>query len=370
MKGFWTRRETDDPLAGGRSSSEETRAATANEHTRLLPNRVDSTPYLSPDDPAVSPYNLWTVRLVRWVTVALTCLTFVWWVLMVVSVFITPPGLHVRGSPFFAFSYASFALLTLAVSLLFFSVPSRLARILVDAVIILVVPGLRHAEIWVGIASVVWAALMAFWFVAADRTVQWGKAEEEQRLTGRPESRRTMVEWVEVTLSTIVLTVMTVVVVMMTLTLTLRAIDSGLAPPGERYWVDGDRYQIHLYCYGNKTDAAGSKATTVLLEGGEDPVERGLWQFAENAVKNGSINRFCFADRPGMAWVSDDHFVPRMPQYADRRKPERYRAVSFLGQHRLGRSERDTLPSWRRRAVSNNRESEFGSKPKTNMMLM
>jgi hypothetical protein len=309
MKRFWSRRDPDTDRPGESPASED---APADEHTRLLPNRLDSTPYLSPDDPAVSPYNLWTVRAVRWVTVALTCLTFVWWVLMVVSVFITPPGLHVRGSPFFAFAYASIALLTLVVSLLFFSVPSRLARILsivnavvllVDTVIILVVPGLRHAEIWVGIASVVWAALMAFWFVTADRTVQWGKAEEEQRLTGRPENRRTVVEWVEVMLSTIALTVMALVVILMTFTLTLRAIDSGLAPLGEKYWVDGGRYQIHLYCYGNKTDVAGMKTTTVLFEGGEDPVERGLWQFAENAVKNGSISRFCFADRPGMAWV-------------------------------------------------------------------
>jgi hypothetical protein len=145
---------------------------------------------------------------------------------------------------------------------------------------------------------------MALWFVAADRTVQWGKAEEEERLTGRPETRRTVLEWVEVSLSTIALFVMALVVVLMTCTLTLRALDAGLAPPGERYWVDGDRYQIHLYCYGNKTDSLGNKATTVLLEGGEDPVERGLWQFAENAVKNGSISRFCFADRPGIAWVS------------------------------------------------------------------
>ncbi|KAH6626045.1 hypothetical protein B0J18DRAFT_476690 [Chaetomium sp. MPI-SDFR-AT-0129] len=311
MKSFRSRRDADDEDEDDTSPSGR-RNGHVDEHTRLLPNRVDSTAsFLSPDDPAVSPYNLWTVRFVRWITVLLTCLAFVWWLLMVISVFITPPGLHVRGSPFFAFAYASVALLTLIVSLLFFSVPSKAARILsivnavllfVDAIVILAVPGLRHAELWVGIASVVWGAVMAIWFVAADRTVQWGKAEEEERLTGRPESRRTVTEWTEVLLSTIALTAIAIVVVLMTLTLTLRAIDLGLAPPGDKYWVDGDRYQIHLYCYGEKTDAAGGKATTVLLEGGEDPVEQGLWQFAENAVKNGSISRFCFADRPGMAW--------------------------------------------------------------------
>ncbi|KAK4117314.1 hypothetical protein N656DRAFT_786100 [Canariomyces notabilis] len=313
MKKFWTRRDADGrrPGESSPSSGRVSEDHPPDEHTRLLPNRVDSTPYLSPDDPAVSPYNLWTVRIVRFATVALACITFIWWVLMIVSVFITPPGLHVRGSPFFAFSYASIALLTLIVTLLFFSIPSRLTRVLgivtavlllVDAILILAVPRLRHEELWAGIASVIWALLMAIWSVAVDRTVAWGKAEEEERLTGRPESRRSLLEWSEVLLSTVALFVMAAVVVLTTCTLTIRGLDSSLDPPGERYWVDGDKYQIHLYCHGNKTDASGGVATTVLLEGGEDPVERGLWQFAENAVKNGSIRRFCFADRPGMAW--------------------------------------------------------------------
>jgi hypothetical protein len=295
----------------------------------------------------VSPYNLWTVRIVRFATVALACITFIWWVLMIVSVFITPPGLHVRGSPFFAFSYASIALLTLIVTLLFFSIPSRLTRVLgivtavlllVDAILILAVPRLRHEELWAGIASVIWALLMVIWSVAVDRTVAWGKAEEEERLTGRPESRRSLLEWSEVLLSTVALFVMAAVVVLTTCTLTIRGLDSSLDPPGERYWVDGDKYQIHLYCHGNKTDASGGVATTVLLEGGEDPVERGLWQFAENAVKNGSIRRFCFADRPGMAWVSWKHTHNAYAFFvscADTDGTERYRPVPILGQHRV-----------------------------------
>ncbi|KAL2262854.1 hypothetical protein VTK26DRAFT_9241 [Humicola hyalothermophila] len=281
------------------------------EHTRLLPNRLDSTPYLSPDDPAVSPYNLWTVRFVRAATVILACIAFIWWVLMVVSAFITPPGLHVRGSPFFAFSYASVAFLLLLISLLFFSVPSRSARLLsvittvlllVNVILIAAAPRLRHDEIWVGLASVIWASLMAIWFLMVDWIVQWGKAEEEERLTGRPESRRSVLEWTGVLLETIAMSIVALGALLMTCTLTIRALDSRLTPPGERYWVDGGRYQIHLYCYGNQTDTDGNRTTTVLFEGGEDPVERGLWQFAENAVKNGSISRFCFADRPGMAW--------------------------------------------------------------------
>lgn len=88
----------------------------------------------------------------------------------------------------------------------------------------------------------------------------------------------------------------------MTCTLTLRALDSRLAPPGERYWVDENKYQIHLYCRGDKIGADGNRTTTVLFEGGEDPVEWGMWQLADNALENGSIGRYCFTDRPGLAW--------------------------------------------------------------------
>nr|CAE76521.1 conserved hypothetical protein [Neurospora crassa] len=266
-------RDRDD-LAVGRSSV-DTHHHEPDEHTRLLPNRVDSTSisYLSPDDPAVSPYNLWTVRLVRAITVIFTCLTFI--------------------------------------CLLFFAVPSQPARVvsivtaallLVDVVMMLAVEKTRHEELWVGVASVIWATLMAVWAVAADRTVQWGKTEEEERLTGRPETRRTLLEWVQVLLSSIMLTLVSIVVLLTTCTLTLRALDARVAPPGERYWVDEDKYQIHLFCSGPKLDAHGNRTTTVLFEGGEDAVERELWQFADNAVKNGSIARYCFADRPGIAW--------------------------------------------------------------------
>ncbi|EOO02068.1 putative integral membrane protein [Phaeoacremonium minimum UCRPA7] len=169
-------------------------------------------------------------------------------------------------------------------------------------IIILAVTKTRHEETWIGIASVIWALLMSLWTTAADRTVQWGKTEEEERLTGRPETRRTLIEWTEVLLSNIALLLLTLIGILMTCTLVLRALDAKVSPPGELYWVDGDKYQIHLYCYGNETDAKGTKLPTVLFEGGEDPVENGLWQFADNAIKNGSFSRYCFADRPGMAW--------------------------------------------------------------------
>jgi pimeloyl-ACP methyl ester carboxylesterase len=171
-----------------------------------------------------------------------------------------------------------------------------------DMIIILAVQKTRYEEGWVGATSVIWALLMSLWTLLVDRTVKWGKAEEEQRLTGRAETRRTVTEWLEVMLSTIAYAIMVVAAVLMTLTIIIRALDAGVAPPGQRYWVDGGKYQVHLYCHGNKTDASGAKLPTVLFEAGERTFEHDLWQFADNAISNGSISRYCFSDRPGNGW--------------------------------------------------------------------
>ncbi|CAK7244860.1 MAG: hypothetical protein STHCBS139747_006422 [Sporothrix thermara] len=304
-------RRSDLGESASRESIDPAAASEADETTRLLPNRIDSSyggGYLSPDDPAVSPYNLFSVRAAHYFTVFLLVLTTVWWILLLVALFVTPPGLETRGSPFNAFSYACVAETLLAVSLLFFAAPSRSVRIItgvvalflfVNTIITASVQRTRHEEGGVGITSVAWAFAMSLWTIIADRTVQWGKREEEERLTGRPESRRTLLEWIEVSVSSIALLVLCAASALLFCTLVLRSVDAGLAPPGKRYWVDGNKYQIHVYCHGSKSK---EPLPTVLFEGGDDPVENGLWQLAQNAVQNGSINRYCFADRPGLGW--------------------------------------------------------------------
>ncbi|EDO01956.1 hypothetical protein SS1G_04431 [Sclerotinia sclerotiorum 1980 UF-70] len=281
----------------------------ADERTRLLPPSRDG--FLSPDDPAVSPYNLWSVRFLRYFTVLFTIITFLWWVLLLVSIFVSPPGMHSRGSGFFDFSYTTLTLGLLLIVLLFFSTPSKAAQVtclvvavilLVDAIMIVAVPRLRVEEGWVGIASVLWALLMSIWTIVTDRVVAAGKVEEEERLTGRAETRRTLKEWCSVLTSTIILIILGLVTILLTATLILRARDASLAPPGERYYVDGDKFQIHVFCEGNLTDAKGNKNPTVLFEAGEGPFEHSMMRIATNAYANGSISRYCYSDRPGIAW--------------------------------------------------------------------
>lgn len=287
----------------------------ADERTQLLPSQPrppHADGYLDPDDPAVSPYNLWTVRFLRYFTVLFLIITFLWWVLLLVSIFVSPPGLHTRGSGFFDFSYTTLTAGNLLVAVLFFTAPSRAMRIsmaimtgilAIDMILILAVPRLRVEESWPGIASIIWAFLIGIWCVITDRVVAWGKREEEERLTGRPETRRTLREWLAVLAATLILIVYIIITIFMTATLILRARDSALPMDGERYLVDGDKYAVHLACIGNTTfNEDGSRSPTVLIEAGENPSEYDFEHWAYSAYQNGTIDKYCYWDRPGYAW--------------------------------------------------------------------
>ncbi|KAG8526908.1 uncharacterized protein KY384_008337 [Bacidia gigantensis] len=290
----------------------------ADERTRLLPPRNDG--YLDPDDPAVclalshqvSPYNLWSVRALRYVNLLFLCISFLWWVLLLISIFISPPSMNSRGSGFFDFSYTTLTLGNLLLALLFFSVPSKVMEwgslilaffLLVDMIVICAVSRLRLEEGWPGIASVVWATFMAIYNVVTDRVVAWGKREEEVRLTGRRESRRSLREWCAVLTASIIMVVLIIVSILLTATLILRAKDASLAPPGKRYDVNGGQYQLHFDCIGNITYGLNGKPNpTILLEGPGRPVEDSFTGWVHNAYKNGTIDRYCYYDRPGYAW--------------------------------------------------------------------
>ncbi|KAG9238357.1 hypothetical protein BJ875DRAFT_451376 [Amylocarpus encephaloides] len=314
MGSLWAKKKDDEeettPRDGNPSNHRvEPHSDSPDERTRLIPPSREA--FLSPDDPAVSPYNLWSVRFTRYFTVLFTIINFLWWTLLLVSIFVSPPGMHSRGSGFFDFSYSTLSLGLLLIVLLFFSTPSTASQIasltitiilLVDMILILAVPKIRVEEGWVGIASCIWALLMSLWAISTDRLVAWGKHEEEERLTGRQETRRTLREWCSVLTATVILVVMVVVAVLLSATLILRARDATLTAPGERYYVDGDKYQIHLFCEGNVTDSNGKKTATVLFEAGEGPFTGGMNQVAMSALSNGSISRYCYADRPGLGW--------------------------------------------------------------------
>ncbi|KAK2765430.1 hypothetical protein FQN54_008279 [Arachnomyces sp. PD_36] len=268
--------------------------------------------YLNPDDPAVSPYNLWSVRALRIITGVLLIISFIWWIVLLVSIFVSPPMMNSRGSGFFPFSFTTLTVGNLLIALIFFAVPSRPITIwglilsvflAVDMFVILGVPRLRIEEGWVGIASVIWATLIGLYLIVQNRAVTAGKRSEEERLTGREETRRPLKEWLAVLAATIIMGVMAIVAILLTATLILRARDATLPPEGKRYYVDGDKYQVHLACVGNTTnDKSSHRQPTVLLEGGEHPVEDSFRNWVQDAYGNGTISRYCYWDPPGFGW--------------------------------------------------------------------
>jgi pimeloyl-ACP methyl ester carboxylesterase len=255
----------------------------------------------------VSPYNLFQVRFLRYLTIGFLLLNTIWWTLLLISIFVSPPGLHTRGSGFFDLAFVTLTAGILIVTLLFFAEPAQALRIssavlalilLIDMLIIVSVSRLRWEESAVGITSVIWAFLMALWNIVTDRVVSTAKHDEEVRLTGRPETRRTLREWLEVFSAAILLSFFSVIAFLFTCTLILRAREATLKAPGSIYPVDGGTYHVHLACFGN----ASSTWPTLLLEGGESPLEATLVPWAHNAHKNGSVQRFCYWDRPGYAF--------------------------------------------------------------------
>jgi pimeloyl-ACP methyl ester carboxylesterase len=238
----------------------------------------------------------------------LTILFFIisigWWILLLVSIFISPPLMNSRGSGFYEFAYASVAVAILLVTLLFFTTPSRAEQyscftisilLLVDTIIILAVERVRSEEGWVGLVTIVWAMFMTGWCVLCDRVVEYGKAEEEERLTGRHETKRSLREWTAVFTSTLITMALIAVTAFLSLTLIMRAHDASLIPPGKRYFVDSSKYAVHLFCEGNKN----TSSVTVLLEAGEKPTEAGMEGWVRDAYNEGSISRYCYWDRPG-----------------------------------------------------------------------
>lgn len=228
--------------------------------------------------------------------------------------FASPPAVYFRGSGFLAFAYATFTVVYIAVvGRLFFAVPSKatsfwasiLAGLLVvDLCIVLAVSRIRAEEGWVGIVSVAWAACVVIFSLFQNGFVAGGIKEEEERLTGREETRRTVREWIAVMTETVILALAVITALLLTMTLILRAVDASLPAPGKKYYVHGNTYQVHIACVGNFTSGSKDDGPTpaVFIEGGHDPVEYSLQPFIDTAYQDGAINKYCYWDRPGFAW--------------------------------------------------------------------
>ncbi|KAL7276829.1 hypothetical protein RUND412_000170 [Rhizina undulata] len=283
----------------------------SSERTSLLPPSSHNPYHASGNHPTVSPYNRFSVRSLRYISILLFIVSALWWVLLLIGTFVTPPGMGARGGGWFEFGYSTLATAGLALGLMSYGTPSKVERVLwmvmwalgaVDLIIIASAGQLRWEEGWVGVSSVVWFLVVAAWVVLCNKVVEYGKAVEEERLTGRIETKRTLAEWFSVFSTTILLSVFIAITLLYTGSLILRAHDSTLSLPGKRIPVDAGRYYVHLYCAGNKTTHSGKPAVTVFLDAGEEPVKGSLEEPVRELLHQGKIDRYCYWDRPGFGW--------------------------------------------------------------------
>ncbi|KAK6349913.1 hypothetical protein TWF696_006173 [Orbilia brochopaga] len=281
------------------------------ERTSLLSSShhgVSGQPPLDIDDPAVTPLNLWSIRFLRYFTLLLLAVACVSWLILLVITFVNPPGMHSRGGGWYAFGCSTLAVGVLGLLLFSFTIPSRGGQVvqgiiavllLVNFIVVLSVPELRGEEGWIGIASSVFVLFVTIWAVIVDRTVEWGKKEEEERLTGRAETRRSLKEWFSVFTALVVIFVFLAIAILFTGTLSLRAYDHSLKVPGRRVWVDDHTYQVHVYCTSRHNTNDTREGVTVFLEAGERAVGGGMLDWAHEAYVDGKIGRLCYWDRPG-----------------------------------------------------------------------
>jgi len=129
-----------------------------------------------------------------------------------------------------------------------------------------------------------------------------GQTRGRGTLTGRPETRRTLREWLSVFTTTVIQVVFIVIAVLMTATL--------IFVPAMRLWrwlesatpsmATSTRFTLPALVRHVRQN--GKRNPTILLEAGEEPVEYDLEHWAYSSWKNGTIDRYCYwtaQDTPG-----------------------------------------------------------------------
>jgi pimeloyl-ACP methyl ester carboxylesterase len=141
---------------------------------------------------------------------------------------------------------------------------------------------------------------ISIWAIITDSVVEHGKAEEEERLTGRAETRKSLREWCSIFFGSGLFAVFLVASVLMMCNLSILARDATLEAPGQRIWIDNGGYNLHLYCsptIGNPLPRANGSMPTVLIETGSAPALGRM----ESWVKQTQY-RYCYYDRPGFGF--------------------------------------------------------------------
>ncbi|KAK9235734.1 hypothetical protein V1525DRAFT_251951 [Lipomyces kononenkoae] len=298
-----------------RPSYEQYRALTpeqedTDERTHLL---------ISAENPAVDPYRSIWIRSMRRLSLLFLVFATVLFVLLLISMFFTIPGLETRGGNFLIMIFVLVSIGNLAISLFAFGIPSKTERIVhwtmmgflaIDFIFVLSATELRHTQgNALGILVILWTVFTAGWVVACNLAVERSRQALEERLLGRrlrsSRAQRSCRQWCSVMWAVIVFIVLLVLVILITLSLAVDAYDSRISPPGQYVDVQDGHYRVHVFCNRLRNDS-DKHTPTILLEAGSTSAEvlAQEWLEPESNDESSPIYdyRYCYWDRPGIAF--------------------------------------------------------------------
>lgn len=308
--------QEESSMALQRPRDEEDVIETASNSERQL---LIEHQHLSPDDPLVSPMNLYKVRALRVVTIGVLLINSVLFFAFLLSDFIAIPGLNNRGKSFLELMLITLCGLSNVLTLWCFSIPSYYERILgyvsagliaFDFIIVFTIPYMRDQFGLIGIFTVLWTFGNFIFNSMVDYWVEQGKIYQEIKYTGRQETRRTVTELFVIFIKTIVKLVVVILVWNISLTLWILAFDSHEKPWGKMVSVNNDEFKVHLACFGDVTSPAADnnkdpkepkdpKQPIILIEGGQLTSSEEFQEWVEELFHLNKIDRYCIWDRPG-----------------------------------------------------------------------
>ncbi|KAK9475420.1 uncharacterized protein V1510DRAFT_409143 [Dipodascopsis tothii] len=335
--GMFSKKHDEDPLLSDASSDGHTEVASPagsppasrgrddgrdlphHTYRAISPEPSEQTPLLIlSDDPTTHPYNMFVIRLMRKLSFVFLAFSVLMFVLLLISVFFTIPGLHSRGSGYLTMFFFLVSIGNLSISLFSFALPSRLERILnlvlagvllIDFIILLSDGRLRHQEgHMLGVLTQLWTIFTALWVVGCDAAVEWSRKGQEERVSGRhlesSQAKWSCRNWFSVFWTLVLTAVLLAVAVLILFNVAVDAYDSRISPPGQTVTIASADYDVHVYC--NRALRENEHHPTILIEAGSTSAEQLAAQWLEPAVSSHDSPiydyRYCYWDRPGLGF--------------------------------------------------------------------
>lgn len=276
--------------------------------------------YVDPDDPIVSPLNLYKIQILRYGLLIGLVFNTLLFLGFFITDFVSIPGFNNRGKSFLELDLVILNIFTDILTLWCFIVPAYYERILgyvnfalvsIDFIVIFTIPKLRDQFGLIGNFLIIWTLANILINCFADYWVEESKKTQEIKYTGRIETRRSLYELFVMTIKIIVKLIILLIFWNISLTIWLSAFDTHEKPWGEMVSINEGDFKVHLSCYGDVYDSNSSstfdkpdddkpnKQPILLLEGGQLTSDEVFQEWVQELFHLNKIDRYCIWDRPG-----------------------------------------------------------------------